>query len=102
MATVKRMKRPKEYRQQIYGYIEEMLGRPLTFEEHDDLRDMMTEYIFSTQNMGTVIRRTFCFHEWTSDRIGQVEGGRNPKMYVKCRKCDKRSYKRTPTISMNV
>lgn len=93
-------KLPKHYRQQIYGYIEELLGRPLTFEEHDDLRDMMTEYVFSGQNMSAMLRRFFCFHDWVSDR--KVEGGQHARVHVKCRKCDKRTKKRMPTISMNV
>lgn len=96
------MKKPKEYRQQIYGYIEELLGRPLTFEEHDDLRDMMTEYVFSTQNLGAMMRRFVCWHDWTSDRIGMVEGGKNSGVYVKCVKCDKRTRKKMPTIAMDV
>jgi len=95
-------KKPKEYRQQIYGYIEELLGRPLTFEEHDDLRDMMTEYVFSTQNLGAMTRRLVCWHDWTSDRIGMVEGGKDSRVYVKCVKCDKRTRKKMPTISMNI
>jgi hypothetical protein len=94
------MKLPKDYRRQIYGYIEELLGRPLSYEEHDDLRDMMMEYVFSTQNMGTVVRRIFCAHDWIIDR--KVEGGREPRAHVKCRKCDKRTKKRVPSISMSV
>lgn len=96
------MKLPKHYRQQIYGYIEELLGRSLTFEEHDDLRDMMAEYVFSMQNLGSITRRAFCFHDWTTDHIGRIEGGKSPRVYVKCQKCDKRSYKKMPTISMRV
>lgn len=95
-------KLPKEYRQQIYGYIEELLGRPLTLDEHDDLRDMMTEYIFSTQNLGSMLRRYVCWHDWTSDRVGLIEGGTHVRMYVKCLKCDKRTRKKMPTISMGV
>jgi len=96
------MKHPREYRQQIYGYIEELLGRPLTFEEHDDLRDMMTGYVLSTQNPGAMLRRAFCAHDWASDRIGKIEGGKNPRVYVKCVKCDKRSLRKMPTISMHI
>lgn len=95
------MKRPRDYRQQIYGYIEELLGRPLTFEEHDDLRDMMSEYVFSTQNMGALVRRVFCVHDWTSDK--KVEsGGSQTRVYVKCVKCDKRSLKKMPAIAYDV
>ena len=94
------MKLPKDYRQQIYGYVEELLERPLTFEEHDDLRDMLTEYVFSMHNMGAYMRRVFCFHEWISDK--KVESGHDTRAHVKCAKCDKRSLKKMPTISMQV
>lgn len=95
-------KRPKEYRQQIYAYIEGLLERPLTLEEHDDLRDMMTEYVFSVQNLSAMVQRFFCIHDWTSDRVGMVEGGTRSRVHVKCRKCDKRSQRQMPTISMHV
>lgn len=94
------MKHPKDYRKQIYGYIEELLGRSLTYEEHDDLRDMMMEYVFSTQNMGTTVRRLFCIHDWIIDR--KVEGGQQLRAHVKCRKCDKRTLKKMPSVSMKV
>lgn len=94
------MKRPKDHRQKMYGYIEEMLGRPLTFEEHDDLRDMMSEYVFSMQNMNAVVRRIFCVHDWTSDK--KVESGAQTRVYVKCLKCDKRSLKKMPAIAFDV
>jgi hypothetical protein len=95
-------KLPKEHRQQIYGYIEELLARPLTLDEHDVLRDMMTEYAISTQDLRSMLRRYVCLHDWASDRVGLVEGGTNSRMYVKCRKCDKRTSKKMPTISMNI
>lgn len=94
------MKHPKDYRQQIYSYVEGLLGRPLTFEEHDDLRDMMSEYVFSMQNMRAIMRRIFCSHDWTSDK--KVESGAQTRVYVKCLKCDKRSRKRMPAIAFDV
>ena len=94
------MKQPKDYRQQIYGYIEELLGRPLTVEEHDDLRDMMSEYVFSMQNVSAVARRLFCVHDWTSDK--KVESGAQTRVFVKCLKCDKRSRKRMPAVAFDV
>jgi hypothetical protein len=92
------MKLPKDYRQQIYSYVEELLERPLTFEEHDDLRDMLTEYAFSMQSLGAYVRRMVCVHDWISDK--KVESGSETRLYVKCAKCDKRTKKKTPTISM--
>jgi hypothetical protein len=94
------MKKPKQYREEIYDYIESLLGRPLTFEEHDDLRDMMTEYVFSSQNMSSMFRKMFCSHDWISDK--KIEGGQRTRVHVKCSKCDKRSYKEMPTISMRI
>ena len=94
------MKQPRDYRQQIYGYIEELLGRPLTFEEHDDLRDMMSEYVFSMQNVGAVVRRVFCNHDWISDK--RVESGAQTRVHVKCLKCDKRSLKKMPALAYDV
>ena len=92
------MKQPKDYRQQIYSYIEELMERPLTFEEHDDLRDMLTEYVFSMQNIRSYTRRVFCWHRWISDK--KMESGSHTRMHVKCAKCDKRTRKKMPTISM--
>ncbi|MEA2701487.1 MAG: hypothetical protein QOE22_196 [Candidatus Parcubacteria bacterium] len=94
------MKHPKHYRQQIYGYIEELLGRPLTFEEHDDLRDMVSEYVFSTQNIGATIRRFFCNHDWIGDK--RIESGAQTRVYVKCVKCDKRTKKRMPALGFDI
>jgi hypothetical protein len=94
------MKHPKDYRQQIYSYIEALLERPLTFEEHDDLRDMMSEYVFSMQNLGAITRRFFCRHEWIGDK--KVESGQQTRVYVKCVKCDKRTKKRMPMLMFDV
>jgi hypothetical protein len=94
------MKRPKHYRQQIYDYIESLLGRPLTFDEHDVLRDMIVEYVFSTTNVRGILRRAFCFHDWKVDK--KVEGGERTKLYVKCTKCDKRTRKRLPEYSVRI
>jgi hypothetical protein len=92
------MKLPKDYRQQIYSYVEELLERPLTFEEHDDLRDMLTEYVFSMQSISAYMRRVFCAHEWINDK--KVESGPDTRLHVKCAKCDKRTMKKMPMISM--
>lgn len=94
------MKRPKHYRQQIYEYIEEMLGRPLTFEEHDDLRDMIGEYVFSSANLRAILARTFCNHDWKVDK--RVELGEKFQLFVKCTKCDKRTTKRMPMRSVRL
>jgi len=91
---------PKHYRQQIYDYIEELLGRQLTFEEHDILRDMMGEYVFSVSNLRAIMRRTFCLHDWKIDK--KIEAGEKLRMYVKCVKCDKYTKKKMPTRSMRV
>lgn len=91
------MKRPKHYRQQIYEYIEQMLGRPLTLEEHDDLRDMMGEYVFSSSNIQAILRRMTCSHDWKVDK--RVELGEKFQLFVKCTKCDKRTTKRMPMRS---
>ena len=93
------MKHPKDFRQEIYTYIEGLLGRPLTFEEHDELREMMVGYLFSSQNLKAGFGRLFCLHEWTSDK--KVESGENSRIYVKCIKCDKRSRKRIPSIAFD-
>lgn len=93
-------KRPKHYRREIYDYVEELLERPLSFEEHDMLRDMMMEYVFSTRNMRSMVARAFCLHDWKVDK--KVEGGEQFKLYVKCTKCDKRTQKKMPTHSMRV
>ena len=95
------MKLPKDYRQQIYAYVEELLERPLTFEEHDDLRDMLTEYVFSMQNIGAYMRRVFCLHDWISDKKIETSGS-SPRVHVKCSKCDRRTKKKMPTISMKM
>ena len=88
-------KHPKEYRQQIYDYIEELLERPLTFDEHDQLRDMMGEYVFSVSNLRGVAKRLFCHHDWKVDKKVEANGTRF-RLYVKCLKCDKRTTKRMP------
>lgn len=93
-------KRPKHYRQQIYDYIEEMLGRPLTFDEHDELRDMLGEYVFSVTNLRGIVRRFFCNHDWKVDK--KVEVGEKFSLFVKCTKCDKRTTKRMSIRSMRV
>lgn len=90
-------KLPKEYRQEIYAYVEELLGRQLTFDEHDTLRDMMIEYVFSMRSMRMALKRTFCLHDWRADK--QVEGGKRPLVHVKCARCDKRTKKKMPTIT---
>lgn len=92
--------RPKEQRQQIYSYVEELLGRQLTFEEHDDLLDMITEYAFDTHNMKSMMRRVFCLHDWKVDK--KIEAGEKLRLFVKCVKCDKRTSKKMPTRSMRV
>ncbi len=93
-------RRPKHYRQQIYDYVEELLERPLTFDEHDVLRDMMGEYVFSAGNISAVIARVICAHDWKVDK--KIEGGEKPKLYVKCMKCDKRTQKKMPMRSVRV
>lgn len=93
-------KRPKHYRQQIYDYIEEMLGRPLTFDEHDELRDMIGEYVFSMTNLRGVLQRMVCAHDWKVDK--KVEIGERFRLYVKCTKCDKRTTKRMPMHSVSL
>jgi hypothetical protein len=92
--------RPKHYRQQIYDYIEEMLGRPLTFDEHDKLRDMIGEYVFSMANMRAILGRTFCAHKWKPDK--KVEAGEKVRLYVKCVKCDKRTTHKMKTRSARI
>lgn len=90
-------KLPKHYRKEIYEYVEELLGRNLTLDEHDNLRDMMIEYVFSMRSMRMSLKRAFCFHAWVADK--QVEGGKRPKVHVKCTRCDKRSVKHMPTVT---
>ena len=94
------MKQPKHYRQQIYDYIETLLGRPLTFDEHDELRDMIGEYVFSRNNLQAVLSRTFCNHDWVVDK--KLEMGEKFKLYVKCVKCDKRTTKSMPERAMRL
>ncbi len=94
------MKRPKHYRQQIYDYIEELLDRPLTFEEHDILRDFIIDYVFSVANLRTILSRAFCIHDWKVDK--KIEAGEKLRLYVKCIKCDKRTKRKMPTRSMRV
>jgi hypothetical protein len=93
-------RRPKHYRQQIYDYVEEMLGRPLTFEEHDTLRDMIGDYVFSMANIRAILSRTLCSHQWKADK--KVEMGDKPRLFVKCIKCDKRTTKKMPTYSARI
>lgn len=93
-------RRPKHYRQQIYEYVEELLGRPLTFDEHDQLRDMMGEYVFSAANMRAILGRMVCAHDWKVDK--RLELGEKPQLYVKCMKCDKRTTKRMPVRSVRL
>ncbi len=90
-------KLPKHYRKEIYDYIEELLGRNLTLDEHENLRDMMLEYVFSMRSMRMGFKRFFCIHQWGADR--RVEGGKRPRVYVKCARCDKRTVKKMPTIT---
>jgi hypothetical protein len=93
-------RRPKHYRQQIYEYVEELLGRPLTFDEHDVLRDMIGEYVFSVANMRAILSRTLCHHDWKVDK--KVEAGEKIRLFVKCVKCDKRTYKKMSTHSLRI
>jgi|GEM_PF-5799522 len=95
------MKHPKEHRQKVYDYVESLLGRPLTYEEHDDLRDIMSEYILSVTNLQAIVNRIFCTHEWIGDKMVE-SGGKQTRAYVKCVKCDKRTLKRMPTITFDV
>lgn len=92
--------RPKHFRQRIYDYIEELLGRPLTFDEHDILRDMIGEYVFSMGNIRAVLSRAVCAHDWKVDN--KIEGGEKLRLFVKCIKCDKRTSKKMPVYSMKV
>lgn len=92
--------RPKEYRQQIYDYVEELTGRPLTFDEHDVLRDMIGEYVFSMANMRAMFSRALCAHDWKTDK--KMEVGNRPRLYVKCIKCDKRTTKKMPVHSVRL
>lgn len=92
--------RPKHYRQQIYDYVEELLGRPLSFEEHDVLRDMIIDYVFSANNLRAIADRMFCIHDWKVDK--KIEGGEKVKLYVKCVKCDKRTQKKMSVHSVRV
>ena len=85
-------KRPKQYRQEIYGYIESLIDRPLTFDEHDELRDMINEYVFGVTNLRSILRRALCIHDWKVDK--KVEVGEKFQLYVKCTKCDKRTTRR--------
>lgn len=94
------MNRPKHYRQKIYEYIEELLDRPLTFEEHDELRDMIGEYVFSVANMRAILSRMLCAHDWKVDK--RVELGEKFQLFVKCTKCDKRTTKRMPMRSVRL
>jgi hypothetical protein len=93
-------RRPKHYRQQIYDYIEELLGRDLTLEEHDALRDMIGEYVFSMANVSAILSRTFCHHDWKPDK--KIEAGEKFRLYVKCTKCDKRTTQMMPTYTVRV
>jgi hypothetical protein len=94
-------RRPKHYRQQIYDYIEELLERPLTLEEHDALRDMMSEYVFSVANVRALMGRIVCHHDWKVDK--KVEGaGDKVRLYVKCSKCDKRTTKKMSYHALRV
>lgn len=90
-------RRPKHYRQQIYDYVEELLGRPLTFDEHDALRDMIGEYVFSMANIRAIMGRMLCAHDWKVDK--KIEMGEKVRLYVKCTKCDKRTTKKMPMHS---
>jgi len=90
-------KLPKEYREEIYSYVEDLLERPLTFEEHDELRDMILDYVFDMRSIRMYVRRTLCMHAWASDK--KVEGGKRPVIHLKCRKCDKRKAKRMPSLT---
>jgi len=92
--------RPKHYRRQIYDYVEELLGRPLTFDEHDVLRDMIGEYVFSMANIRAILSRMLCGHDWRVDK--KIEAGENPRLFVKCAKCDKRTYRKMSTHSLRV
>lgn len=92
--------RPKEYRQQIYDYVEELLERPLTFDEHDILRDMIGEYVFSMSNIRAMLGRALCHHDWKTDK--KVEAGNKPRLFVKCIKCDKRTTKKMPVHSVRI
>lgn len=92
--------RPKHYRQQVYDYVEELLDRPLTFDEHDILRDIIVDYAFSSGNIRAMISRALCRHDWKVDK--KVEGGERTRLYVKCMKCDKRTRKKLPVHSLRV
>ncbi|HEY0010353.1 MAG TPA: hypothetical protein VGB97_00365 [Candidatus Paceibacterota bacterium] len=87
------MKHPKDYRHEIYTYIEGLLERPLSFEEHDDLQDMLNDYA-SMRNLGLYVRRALCRHNWSSDN--KIEGGQKTLVHMKCTKCDKRKLKKMP------
>ena len=94
------MKLAKEHRQEMYDYVESLLGRHLTFEEHDTMRGIMVSYVLDASNLRTTLRRFFCIHDWNIDR--KVEAGEKVRMYVKCAKCDKRTKKKMPTRSMQI
>lgn len=94
------MKVLKEYRQEVYVYVESLLGRHLTFDEHDDLRDIMVSYVLDASNMKTMLFRFFCIHEWKIDK--KVEAGEKIRLYVKCLKCDTRTLKKMPTRTMRI
>lgn len=93
-------RRPKHFRQQIYDYIEEIMGRPLTLDEHDTLRDMIGEYVFSVANMRAILSRMVCAHDWRPDK--KIESGDKVRLYVRCTKCDKRTTRQMSTYSARI
>lgn len=93
-------KRPKHYREQIYDYVESLIDRPLTFEEHDILRDLIMDYVFTVSNLRAIVARMVCIHDWKADK--RIEGGDKVRLFVKCVKCDKRTLKKMPMHSARV
>lgn len=79
------MTAPRIHRRRLYDYIEDLLDRDLTCEEHDKIRELVRTYSNDAFKPTHFLKQLFCNHDW---KVEQVEISQVMKSFIKCRKCD--------------
>lgn len=78
----------KARRAPIYKKIEEILGRPLTLIEHDEVRELLFKYRWGGSLFLLWLKQQFCIHKWDVQGVMIKE---RMQFTGRCNKCD--SYK---------
>lgn len=75
----------KARRKPIYEKVEGIIQRPLTIEEHDELRTLLFAYRWGSSLICLWLKQQFCIHKW--DVQGIILRGRM-KFTGRCDLCD--------------